>query len=88
MAIRQLDDFLDDDRGAHSMKHPVAYLDTNIISAFCYNGGDVGALSRRLTTRDWWAAERLLEGRGLRTPLLVSPESIPQVRLGQQIRRR
>jgi hypothetical protein len=33
-------------------------------------------------------AERLLEGRRLRTPLLVSPESIPQVRLGQQIRRR
>jgi hypothetical protein len=166
------------------MKNPVVYLDTNIISAFCYDGADVGALSRRLATRDWWAAERrfyricassftelelatgeypeqdeclrfvrrlnylpvtnvvrkladlllthgviprekpgdathlglaagyevdylltwnyahlanpvtqaktqqLLERHGLREPLLVSPESIPQVRLGQQIRRR
>jgi hypothetical protein len=33
-------------------------------------------------------AEQLLDRRGLRAPLLVSPESIPQVRLGQQIRRR
>ena len=31
---------------------------------------------------------RLCEKEGLRAPLLVSPESIPQVRLGQDIRRR
>ena len=33
-------------------------------------------------------AEHLLTRRSLRAPLLVSPESIPQVRFGQQIRRR
>jgi len=166
------------------MKSPLVYLDTNIVSAFWYDGADVGALSRRLATRDWWTAERkcfvicassfselelaagsypeqdecvrfvrrlkylpvtkavrelaqefltqgviprekpgdamhlaiaaghevdylltwnyahlanpvtqakaqhLLTRRKLRAPLLVSPESIPQVRLGQQIRRR
>lgn len=165
------------------MKKPAIYLDTNIVSAFWYDGTDVAALSRRLATRDWWAAERrhfivcassftelelatgeypqqrecvrfvrrlrylpvtktvrelaneflaqgviprekpgdathlalaagheadylltwnyahvanpvtqskaeeLLSKRGLRVPWLVSPESIPQVRLGQQIRR-
>jgi hypothetical protein len=32
--------------------------------------------------------ERLVERQGWRTPLLVSPESIPQVRLGHTIRRK
>jgi predicted nucleic acid-binding protein len=166
------------------MKKPTVYLDTNIVSALCYDGGDVAALARRLATREWWAAERryfvvfassfteielgtdryaeqdecsrfvrrlkylpvtkavrelasefiargviprekprdaahlavaaahdadyvltwnyahlanpvtqakteqLLRQRGLSAPWLVSPESIPQVRLGRQIRRR
>lgn len=40
------------------MKKSIVYLDTNIVSAYYYDGADVGALSRRLATRDWWAAER------------------------------
>lgn len=40
------------------MKKPTVYLDTNIASAFWYEGSDVAMLSRRLRTREWWDLER------------------------------
>lgn len=40
------------------MTKPTVYLDTNIISSFWYDGGDVAGLARRLTTRAWWQDER------------------------------
>ena len=40
------------------MKKPSVYLDTNIISAYCYSGSDVTALARRASTREWWEQER------------------------------
>jgi predicted nucleic acid-binding protein len=40
------------------LKKPTVYLDTNVISAYCYRGGDHTALARRAVTRDWWENER------------------------------
>lgn len=40
------------------MVKPGVYLDTNIISAYWYEGSDVMALARRIHTRDWWESER------------------------------
>lgn len=40
------------------MKKPSVYLDTNILSSYWYDGGDVLAISRRNQTRDWWETER------------------------------
>jgi hypothetical protein len=37
---------------------PTVYLDTNIISAYWYQGKDVAAAARRLHTREWWNEER------------------------------
>jgi hypothetical protein len=37
---------------------PTVYLDTNIISAYWYEGKDIGAAARRLHTREWWNMER------------------------------
>ena len=39
-------------------KKPTVYLDTTIISSYWYEGTDVLALGRRLSTREWWEAER------------------------------
>lgn len=41
-----------------AMKKPTIYLDTNIVSVLLYDGVDINALSRRMTTRDWWESER------------------------------
>jgi len=40
------------------MDKPTVYLDTNIISAFYYEGRDFAGLARRNLTRDWWTYER------------------------------
>jgi hypothetical protein len=40
------------------MKKPTLYFDTNIISAYWYEGADVAMLARRMYTREWWDAER------------------------------
>jgi len=39
-------------------KKPTVYLDTNILSSYWYEGADVLALARRITTREWWDTER------------------------------
>jgi len=39
-------------------KKPTVYLDTTILSSYWYEGSDILALGRRMTTREWWAAER------------------------------
>lgn len=41
------------------MSKTSVYLDTTILSAFWYEGGDVLALGRRIVTRAWWEAESL-----------------------------
>ena len=40
------------------MKKPTLYLDTSIISAYWYDGGDIAMMARRLHTREWWDLER------------------------------
>jgi hypothetical protein len=40
------------------MRPPTVYLDTNVFSAYWYEGGDVAAVARRLHTREWWDLER------------------------------
>ena len=40
------------------MEKPSVYLDTNIFSAYWYDGADVSGLARRLATREWWETER------------------------------
>jgi len=40
------------------MHKPTVYLDTTIISAYLYDGGDVASQARRLKTREWWDRER------------------------------
>jgi hypothetical protein len=35
-------------------KKPTVYLDTTIVSAYWYEGGDVLAVGRRFMTREWW----------------------------------
>ncbi len=40
------------------MPLPSVYLDTNIISAYWYEGHDVTSVARRIHTRDWWEFER------------------------------
>ena len=40
-----------------ALKKPTIYLDTNIVSALHYDGTEIGTLSRRMVTRDWWDAE-------------------------------
>lgn len=40
------------------MAKPTIYLDTNIFSTLYFRGHDVAALSRQLTTWDWWDNER------------------------------
>lgn len=42
-----------------SMPKPSVYLDTNIISAYWYEGDDVMSVARRIQTREWWESERL-----------------------------
>jgi hypothetical protein len=37
---------------------PTVYLDTNIISAYWYEGKDVAGAARRFHTREWWNLER------------------------------
>jgi predicted nucleic acid-binding protein len=37
---------------------PTVYLDTNIISAYWHEGGDVAAAAQRFHTREWWNLER------------------------------
>jgi hypothetical protein len=39
-------------------KKPTVYLDTTILSCYWYEGADVLAIGRRITTREWWDAER------------------------------
>jgi hypothetical protein len=39
-------------------KKPTVYLDTTILSSYWYEGSDILALSRRITTREWWDSER------------------------------
>lgn len=39
-------------------KKPTVYLDTTIVSSYWYEGSDILALGRRLTTREWWDTER------------------------------
>jgi len=40
------------------LKKPTLYLDTSIISAYWYDGGDIAMMARRLHTREWWDLER------------------------------
>lgn len=40
------------------MNKPTVYLDTSIIAAYWYEGGDVAMLAARLHTREWWELER------------------------------
>lgn len=40
------------------MGKPTVYLDTNIFSAYWYEGNDVLSVARRIHTRDWWEFER------------------------------
>jgi hypothetical protein len=40
------------------VEKPTAYLDTNIISAYWYEGEDIAAAARRFHTRERWNAER------------------------------
>ena len=40
------------------MDKPTIYLDTNIFSAYWYQGTDIAGAARRLQTRDWWREER------------------------------
>jgi hypothetical protein len=40
------------------MKKPTIYLDTNIVSALLYDGTEIGTISRRIVTRDWWDSEQ------------------------------
>jgi predicted nucleic acid-binding protein len=42
-----------------SMPKPSVYLDTNIISAYWYEGDDVMSVARRIHTKEWWESERL-----------------------------
>jgi predicted nucleic acid-binding protein len=42
------------------MQTPTVYLDTNIFSAYWYEGHDVAATARRFHTREWWNLERQL----------------------------
>ena len=39
------------------MDKPSVYLDTSIISAYWYEGGDLVSFVRRVKTREWWEAE-------------------------------
>ncbi len=39
-------------------KKPTVYLDTTIVSSYWYEGTDVLALGRRVSTREWWDSER------------------------------
>jgi hypothetical protein len=39
-------------------RKPTVYLDTNIIASYWYEGTDILALGRRVTTREWWETER------------------------------
>ncbi|HPM79448.1 MAG TPA: hypothetical protein PLF81_02050 [Candidatus Anammoximicrobium sp.] len=39
-------------------RKPTVYLDTSIVSSYWYEGTDVLALGRRVTTREWWDTER------------------------------
>ncbi len=39
-------------------KKPTVYLDTTILSSYWYEGADVLAIGRRITTREWWDTER------------------------------
>jgi hypothetical protein len=40
------------------VKKPTVYVDTNIISAYWHEGGDVAAAAQRFHTREWWKLER------------------------------
>ncbi len=40
------------------MTDPSIYLDTNIFSAFWYEGHDIASIVRRMHTREWWEFER------------------------------
>ena len=40
------------------MTNPTVYLDTNIFSAYWYEGSDVAMRARRVHTREWWELER------------------------------
>ena len=44
--------------GHDGMHKPTVYLDTNVFSAYWYEGGDVAAAARRFHTREWWDQER------------------------------
>ena len=39
-------------------KKPTVYLDTTIVSSYWYEGSDILSLGRRISTREWWQAER------------------------------
>lgn len=62
------------------MKKPTIYLDTNIISAYWYTGGDIGAAARRLHTKEWWALERQ------HFTVFVSVTTINELRAGRFLR--
>ena len=40
------------------MHTPTVYLDTNIFSAYWYEGSEVAGVARRFHTREWWDLER------------------------------
>ena len=42
------------------MNKPTVYLDTNVISAYWYEGEDQTVRTRRAITRDWWNEESKL----------------------------
>jgi len=39
-------------------KKPTIFIDTNIISALHFRGGEVSNVARRLRTEEWWELER------------------------------
>jgi predicted nucleic acid-binding protein len=58
------------------VEKPKVYLDTNIISAYWYEGNDVAAAARRFYTSEWWNTERQLFA------VYVSVTTINELRAG------
>ncbi len=59
------------------MDKPTVYLDTNIISAYWHEGGDVAAAAQRFHTREWWNLERK------HFSVYISVTTVNELRAGQ-----
>jgi hypothetical protein len=58
------------------MPKPTVYLDTNIFSAYWYDGADVAVAAQRFHTSQWWNLERK------HFSVYVSPSTIAGLRTG------